>query len=168
MSKRVLQELRRVGEIAAVLVDGDEASRIITDDAMFHLARQDETHRFLTMDHYEVDHATFLRMKKLLLRIERLGEVGFCCSLWVPVPGTDRVTLAVQNGNVNRYYEFGQSSIVLPDPMRACIEQREIIELEPEEGCEVCTALVPILDSLEDLAAVLELSSSEGPAPEYA
>jgi hypothetical protein len=37
-----MRELHWVAEIASVLVDGDEASRIITDEAMFYLARQDE------------------------------------------------------------------------------------------------------------------------------
>jgi hypothetical protein len=168
MNASILPELLRVARIATVLVDGDEASRIITDNAMFHLAHEDAKFRFLTLDHYDVDLDTFLRMKKLLLRLERLSPVECCASLWVPVPATGRMTLALQNGNVNRYYEFGQKTIALPEAMRTCLDRGEPVELAPDEKRSVYTVLTPLFDSLEDPVAVLELSSAEGPTGEYA
>ena len=155
-----LARLVHVGEIARVLLDGDEASRIITGDAMYHLANESEEFRHLTLDHYNVDGPTFVRMKKLLLRLERLADVPVNSSLWVPVGTTGRVTVALQNGNVNRFYEFGQRSIEMPDAMVRCFKEAVVVELPPEDGKALVTALSPVFDSMEEVAAVLELSAA--------
>lgn len=163
-----LESLGRVAKIAAVIVDGDEASRIIKEDAMFFLVQEQPSYRFLALDHYNVDIETFDRMKKLLLRIQRLEDTEFCCSLWVPVPGTDFVTLAVQNGNMNRYYDFGQRLLATPEPMKRCMQRNELVFLDSDNATRVATVLVPILNSLEEVSAVLELSSATGAHFEYA
>jgi hypothetical protein len=163
-------ELSRVAGIATVMLDGDEASRILTDDAVFHLVHENTQYRFLSMDHYNVDIPTFVRMKKLLLRLERLSGLGVNCSLWVPLLDGDRVTLVVQNGNVNRYYRFGQKFLETPDAMRRCFETGEPVSIAPEEDTAVATVLTPVFDSLYEVAAVLELSvaTEEGAGSEYA
>lgn len=166
----ISSELLRVAEIATVIVDGDEASRILTDDAIFHLVHENTQYRFLSMDHYNVHIPTFQRMKKLLLRLERLSELAVNCSLWVPLLEGDRVTLVVQNGNVNRYYRFGQKSLQTPDAMRSCLETGEPVSVGPDEERAVATILAPVFDSLYDVAAVLELSTAteENAGSEYA
>jgi hypothetical protein len=166
----ISSELSRVAGIATVIVDGDEASRILTDDAIFHLVHENTQYRFLSMDHYNVHIPTFQRMKKLLLRLERLSEIAVNCSLWVPLLDGDRVTLVVQNGNVNRYYRFGQKVLETPDAMRRCFENGVSVSIGPDEERPVATVLAPVFNSLDDVSAVLELSAAtrEGAGSEYA
>jgi hypothetical protein len=159
-SMTVLRELAR---IASVIIDGDEASRMITADAMYHLANENEAYRFLALDHYSVDHGAFERMKKLLLRFERLSEVDFNTTVWVPVIGVDnRVTVALQNGSINRFYEFGQKAITIPAPMKRCFSENVVVDILPDDAARVVTVLAPILNSLEEVSAVLELSADAG------
>lgn len=163
-----LETLGRVARIASIIVDGDEASRIIKEDSMFALVHDQPEYRFLALDRYRVDIDTCMRMKKLLLRIEQLEETEYCCSLWVPVPATDLVTLALQNGNMNRYYDFGQKVLAIPEPMQRCMTGKEPVFLTPDDERSVATVLAPVYNSLEEVSAVLELSSAIGPGIEYA
>ena len=95
---QIIEALSEVARVASVMVDGDEARRILTARAMHHIAHPDPDYRFLSADYYDVEHETFLRMKKTLLRLERLIQVRCCTALWVPVEGQEgQVTLAVQN-----------------------------------------------------------------------
>ena len=86
-AQRILGALLELARVAIVMVDGEDAKRIITDRAHYYLASPDPKYRFLSSDYYDVNHDTFLRMKKTLLRLSML--VGFPCdtSLWVRVKG---------------------------------------------------------------------------------
>ena len=156
----IVEALSKVARIASVMVDGDEARRILTERAMHHLAHPDPDYRFLSADYYDVEHETFLRMKKTLLRLERLNDGPCSTALWVPVVGLDGyVTLAVQNGSIHRYYRFGQAKMETPDEMRRCIEGKATVVAPLEQSSQTITVLAPILDSLGDVAGVVELSA---------
>jgi len=49
-AKKVLVELRQTARVASVMVDGEEALRIITDRAMRYIANPDPAHVFLSGD----------------------------------------------------------------------------------------------------------------------
>ena len=152
--------LSEVARVASVMVDGDEARRILTERAMHHIAHPDPDYRFLSADYYDVEHETFLRMKKTLLRLERLADVRCCTALWIPVEGQTRtVTLAVQNGSIHRYYRFGQARLDTPDEMARCFESKATVVAPLEHPSETITVLAPVLDSLGDVAGVIELSA---------
>ena len=159
---RVLAELTRLAEIAAGILDGEEIARIITDDAMHHIAHPHPKHRFLAGDHYDVDHERFLRAKKLLLRIARLSHLTVSTSLWVPVPDTAAVTTAAHNGTQHRYYTFGQMKLPTPPEMKEVFDTGEIRRLAPADGARLATALAPVRDSLGDVVAVAELTAATG------
>jgi hypothetical protein len=168
----MLGALTETARVASVMIDGDEAGRIITDRAMHYIAHPDPKHRFLSGDYYDVDHAAFLRMKKTLLRLERLPDLNCCASLWVKVQGLDGyITLAVQNGSVHRYYRFGEAQIELSAEMAECIAtgQTTVAPLEHPSG--TITVLAPVFDSLGDVVGVVELSAlhpaSESVAPAW-
>lgn len=168
----VLAELTRLAEIAAGIVDGEEAKRIITEQAMHYIANPDPEHRFLSGDHYDVDGELFLRTKKLLTRLERLGQVTVNSSLWVPIPGQDAVTVAVHNGVNHRYYGFGMEKLPTPPEMREVFDSGEIRQVPPSGESDggsarsLATALAPIRDSLGDVVAVAEFTSRVSGEPE--
>ncbi|MBN1640750.1 MAG: hypothetical protein JXA09_05910 [Anaerolineae bacterium] len=156
----VREALTGVARVASAILDGDEARRIITPRAMAHIAHPDPEYRFLAGDYYDVDHETFLRTKKMLLRLARLLDYPCGTALWVPVAGLDgAMTLAVQNGAIHRYYRFGALRIETPPEMCACMDSGEIVVAPMEHGCTTWTVLAPVFDSLGDVAAVAEFSA---------
>ena len=101
-----------------------------------------------------------LRMKKMLLRLERL--LGFACgtALWIPVAGREAcVTLAVQNGTIHRYYRFGALCIETPPDMGDCMRTGQPVVAPPDDVSRVWTVLAPVFDSLGDVAAVATFSA---------
>jgi hypothetical protein len=155
-----IEALTEAARVASVMIDGDQANRIITGKAMHYIAHPDPKHRFLSGDHYDVDHARFLRMKKTLLRLERLLEFACSTSLWVRVDGLHTtVTLAVQNGSVHRYYRFGEEKIEASPEMAECIETGQTVVAPLEHPSQTLTVLAPVFDSLGDVVGVVELSA---------
>jgi hypothetical protein len=158
--RETINALTEAARVASIMVDGDEAKRIITDRAMHYISHPDPNHRFLSGDHFDVDHAHFLRMKKTLLRLERL--LGFSCSasLWVNVEGLEgTVTLAVQNGSLHRYYRFGEEKLEAPAEMVECIGTGQTVVAPLEHPSQMLTVLAPIFDSLGDVSGAVELSA---------
>lgn len=156
----ILNAMAKVARVASVMVDGDRASRIITDRAMHYLAHPDPDYRFLVGDYYDVDHDAFLHMKKMLLRLERLLDFPCSTALWVQVAGLEGyVTLVVQNGSVHRYYRFGQEKVQLETEMAECIESGQTIVVPVAHADQVLTVLAPVFDSLGDVVGVVEFST---------
>ncbi len=155
----VLDELERIAEIAAGILDGEDAKAIVTERAMRYIVDPDPEFRFLSGDYFDVNHAAFLRVKKLLTRLERLGKVPMSGSLWVKVPGGDAVTLAVQNGPHHRWYVFGQIKLETPPEMRQVFRTGAVGRVPPGSGGKVATALGPVRDSLGDVVAAAEFSA---------
>jgi hypothetical protein len=156
----LVDALSEVARVASVMVDGDEARRILTERAMHHIAHPDPEYRFLSADYYDVEHEAFLRMKKCLLRLERLDRVRCCTALWIPVAAQERqVTLAVQNGSVHRYYRFGQLKMDTPDEMARCFTRKAAVVAPLDHPSQTITVLAPVFDSLGDVSGVLELSA---------
>ena len=170
--RRMVKALTGIARVASAMVDGDEAKRMLTERAMHYVAHPDPEHRFLSGDHYDVDHDTFLRMKKTLLRLERLLDFACHTALWVRVEGLEGwVTLAVQNGSVHRYYRFGQERMELPPEMAACIETGQPIIAPLGHPSGTITVLAPVFDSLGEAVGVVELSAmhprSRSPSPAW-
>jgi len=158
--RRVLKALTEAARVASVMVDGDEASRIPTERALHYVANPDPNYRSLAGDYYDVDHLTFLRMKKLLLRIERLVDFTCNTSLWLKTAGKEgHMTLVLHNGNVHRYYRFGASRIEVPDEMTRCMETGEVVAAPLYHESKTLTVLAPVTDSLGDVVGVVELSA---------
>jgi len=166
------EELTRLAEIAAGMLDGEEVKGIITEQAMHWVANPDPVHRYMAGDYFDVDHEKFLRTKKFLIRLERMGRVRLGSSVWVRVPGTEAVTVAVQNGSHHRYYRFGQTNLPTPPAMKEAFESRQIVPVPSAAGPGAkdgfVTVLAPVRDSLGDVAAVVELTAPlEAEAPSW-
>ena len=162
-SQEVLSELTRLARIASGLVDGEDVKQIITEHAMTNIAKPDTRYRFLSADHYDVEHAPFLRMKKLLMRIERLANVVVNGAIWVRVPETDAVTVALHNGPHHRYYQFGSLQRQMPPEMKRAFETGETVAAPRSDDDTHAAVLAPIRDSLQDIVGVVELTAPLDP-----
>lgn len=160
--KRMLKALREAARVASVMVDGDEASRIITDRALHYIANPDPEFRFLAGDFFDVDHATFLRMKKTLMRLEQLLPFPCNTALWLTVKEQeDHVTVAVQNGSMHRYYRFGETKRPLEPEMAECLRTGACVEAPGDHPSGTLTLLAPVKNSLGDAVGLVELTSMD-------
>ena len=165
--KKVLSALKETARVAAVMVDGELAKRIIADRSHHYIANPDPKFRFLTGDYYDVDHASFLLMKKTLLRLEKLVDFPCNTSLWVRVKGLeDHVTVAVQNGSLHRYWQWGEHKRELAGEMAGCFACGEVTVAPEDEN--LATVLAPVRDSLGDVVGVVELTSPNPKSKEMA
>jgi hypothetical protein len=157
-----------VAEIAAGILDGEEVKRIVSEQAMHYIANPDPNFIYLSGDYFDVDQELFLRNKKLLLRLERLGKVTMNGALWVPVPGQEAVTLALHNGPYHRYYNFGMERLASPPEMKEVLEAGKVVSVSPSGDKNLATVLAPVRDSLGDVVGVVELTAPlDAPPPAW-
>lgn len=159
-ARKMLKALKEAARVASVMVDGDEARRIIAERALHYIANPDPAHRFLSGDYYDVDHAAFLRMKKMLLRLERLLPFQCGTSLWVLIealPG--HATVAVQNGSLHRYWKWAEEKRPLEPEMSECVRTGGIVVAPAGHPSRTLTVLAPVRDSLDDVVGFVEFTS---------
>ena len=185
-AQRILDALLELARVASVMGDGEEAKRIITDRAHYYLANSDTTYRFLSSDYYDVDHDTFLRMKKTLLRLSMLVDFPCDTSLWVRVEGladhalrqaqggvslSNPVTVAVQNGGMKRYWQWAEEKRPLEPEMAECLATGKATAAPKDEARGLVTVLAPVSDSLGDVVGFVELTakapSSQTSSPDW-
>ena len=124
------------------------------------MANPDPQFRFLSSDYYDVDHTTFLRMKKTLLRLERLLPFECNTTLWVKVRGLeDHVTVAVQNGSLHRYWQWAEEKRPLEGEMAECITSGEAVEAPTDHSSHTLTVLAPVRNSLDDVVGLVEFTA---------
>jgi hypothetical protein len=159
--------LRETARVASVMVDGDVMARVISERAMEHLINPDPQFKHMAGDYYDVDHASFLLVKKTLLRLQKLVEFPCDTSLWQVVPGAEGyVTLVVQNGALHRYYQWAEPKHEMAPEMKQCVSSGEVT-LAPEDERTV-TVLAPVRDSLGDVVGFVELTSPNPKCKELA
>jgi len=162
-----LESLAALARIAEAMLDGEDAKRILTDDAMAYLDKPHPRYRHLPGDHYDVDHGRFLRVKKLLLRLATLVDFDLNASVLVPISELDQVTVALHTGTTFRYCaQFGQLSAELPAVVADVFKDGVIRGVPPDDASPLATALAPVRDSLGDVVAVVELSACPPASPE--
>ena len=158
---KMLADLRELARIAAVMVDGDEAGRILTKKALYHLEHPDPDYRHMVGDYYDVEHAPFLRTKKTLMRLARLVDFACDTTLWLKVgEGRDLLTVATHNGPLSRWYRFGAGTAQADEDLARCLETGKCIVLGAGDPDLPLTALAPVRDSLGEVVGLVELSAS--------
>jgi hypothetical protein len=170
--QEMVDALVEVAKVATVMVDGEEATHIISDRAYFYLANPDPKHRFLSSDYYDVDAPNFLRMKKTLLRLSMLVDFPCDTSLWVKVKGPeDHVTVAVQNGNLKRYWKWAEEKRPVEGEMAEALSTGEVTVAPVDDPSGTITVLAPVRDSLGDVVGLVELTArhpaATGPTPDW-
>ena len=158
--RKMLKAMTATARVAGVMIDGEEAAQTATDRAKHYVANPDPQHRSMAGDYYDVEHARFLRTKKLLMRLERLVDFPCSAALWLKTEGKEgHVSLLMHNGNIHRYYRFGGSTIETPEEMAACMATGEITVPPVYHESKTLTVLSAVSDSLGDVVGVFELSA---------
>jgi len=158
-AKAVKKDLLELGRIAAALVDGDEATRVLAERSLRYIKDPNPKFRFMTGDYLDVDHATFLRVKKLLLRVQRLVDFRTGTALWLAYEDMpDKLVMALQNGSLNRYYGFGAMTTDMRPEMSECLEKGEVT-LAPDDEKRPVTVLAPVRNSLQEVVGLVEISA---------
>jgi len=156
-----MDAMKQVAHTASVIIDGDEALRIIVDRAVEHITNPDPDSRFMASDYFDVDLENFLRMKKTMQRLALLLDFPCSSSLWIKIKGLeDHVTLAVQNGTLHRYWTFGQLKLK-PDKQKMieCLNTGSVTAAPLEESEKMITVLAPVRNSLYDTVGCMEFSA---------
>jgi len=159
-SRKMLQALKDVARVASNMVDGDEARRIVTDRAAHYVANPDPKYRSLAGDYYDVDHATFLRVKKTLMRLQRLVDFRCNAVLWLTLDALEgKVTVVCNNGTLSRWHAFGRATVPIEGEISECMASKAIVVAGPTDKTDLLTVVAPVLDSLGDVVGVVELTA---------
>ena len=157
------KQLHRLGEIASVMLDGEEVLRILEGSTMHYIKNPDPKHRYLALDHFVVDHEPFLRVKKTMRRLQMVIDAPCSTHLYLKIDGVDDVvTPLVQNGAWSRYYSFGAGQAEITPEMRECLETGEVVDAPVDHPSNTLVVLAPVTDSLGDVIGLLEIA---GPNP---
>ena len=156
---KVIGELTRLAEIAAGIIDGEDVKGIITPRAMYYILNPNPKFRYMVGDYFDVDHDLFLRVKKLMTRVARLGDLVISSSMWQVIGDGDKVTVPVHNGAMQRWYDFGDDIMDIAPEMAEVVKTGKALALPVADGDRQATALAPIRDSLGDVVAVCEFSA---------
>ena len=160
-SQRILDDMKELARIASIMVDGDVSMRIISSRAAHYIANPHPQYRFLASDYYDVDHGSFLLIKKTLLRLERLVKFDCNATLWVRVEGAPEwLTPVVHNGNLHRYYTFGMSRMEPVPKMTECLDKGRVVAESATKNDKYLTVLAPVRDSLGDIVGCVEFTAS--------
>lgn len=158
--RQMIDAMKEVARVATVMLDGEEATQIPSARAREYVTNRAPQFRHMSGDYWDVDHETFLRTKKAMLRLQRLVDFDCSTALWIRTTGAGTsLTLICRNGTVHRYSGFGTSRIEIDDALAACLESGEVTVPGPDEEKHTVTVLAPVFDSLGDVAGVLELNA---------
>lgn len=159
-ARQSLDAMQTAARVASVMVDGEEAKTIIMDRSFYHMVNANPRFRFMAGDYFDVDAASFLRMKKTLQRLALLLDFPVGTSLWVPVKGQeDHVTVAVHNGNMHRYWTFGQLKRKADGALAECLSSGQVVSVPPTADDPWVTVLAPVRDSLGNVSGVIEFTA---------
>lgn len=157
--------VEEVARIATVMVDGELAKRIQTPRSLALMVSQNLREPWEASDNYEVDHASFVSMKKTLIRLSRLCALPCDANLWIPLPTQPaRIHVAVRNVNeMSQFWPWGSLSQDMPPEMKQVLETGKRVTVQKRPG--MTSVLAPVYDSLGDVAAIVEVVTMARPDP---
>ena len=168
-SRKMLEALKGAARVASAMVDGDEARRVVTDRAAQYVANPDPKHRSMAGDYYDVDHATFLRVKKTLMRLQRLVDFRCNAILWLTLDGLEgKVTVVCNNDTLSHWHGFGRATVPIEGEIAECMASKAMVVADPCDESELLTVVAPVLDSLGDVVGVVELTAQHPSTKEIA
>jgi hypothetical protein len=159
-------KLEDVARAATVMVDGDLAMRIQTPRSVSSMLSQDPRDPWAASDKYEVNHASFLAMKKTLTRLTHLCSSTCDVNLWTPVPkkpGLIQVLIRTLN-ETSQFWPWGALTQEMPTEMAGVLETGRSVTVSRRAG--IVSVLAPVKDSLGDIVGVVEVVSRVQPDPQ--
>ncbi len=157
-------ELRRVAGVASVLIDGEECKRIVTPRSLAAMFANSKD-KWAASDDYNVDNATFVRVKKTLIRLSRLAPFPCDVNLWMPLaakPG--KIHIVIRNANdLSQFWTWGALHQNMHPAMKAVLETGKAQVVSEKPG--LTSVLAPVYDSLGDVVGLVEAVARTGPDP---
>jgi hypothetical protein len=159
-------KLEDVARAATVMVDGDLAKRIQTLRSVSSMLVQDPRDPWAASDQYEVNHASFLMMKKTLTRLTRLCSQVCDVNLWMPVPNKPgNIHVVIRSPNeTSQFWPWGALIQETPPEMARVLETGQRVSVSRRPG--IFSVLAPVHDSLGEIAALVEVVSQLKPNPQ--
>ena len=158
-------ELERLGRVATAVVDGDECEKIMTRRALQKMFQTDPRDRFAGHDNFDVNDAPFIAVKKLLRRIATLAPFPVDCNLWMSFrQRPDLVQILIRQVNeISQFWRWGDLYQPMPPQMKEVFATAKPITVA-QRGDHV-SVLAPVLNSLGDVVAIVEVAARRAPAP---
>jgi len=163
--------MQQLAAIGSGVIDGDDCLNIVTDRAARLMFARHARDPWAGADNYEVDHATFIRQKKLLIRLSRLVDFPVDCNLWLTCrKDPAKVQMVIrQVNNWSLFYHLGQMHIDPTPEMKKLLAAGEPVVVDRKsarigvERKHFVAVLSPVRTSMGDVIGFIEVCA---PAPE--
>jgi hypothetical protein len=160
------KQLDEVARIASAMVDGDVARRIQTPRSVAAMLDPKPVEPWAASDNYDVDHQSFLAVKKTLIRLARLCDGPCDVNLWMPV-ATDppRIQIVIRNVHeMSQFWPWGRLQQEMPPEMKQVLATGKRLTVTRQPG--MTSVLAPVYDSLGDIAGLVEVVGRDRPDPQ--
>lgn len=151
------RQLEEVARVASVMVDGDVCERIMTSRATALLLKEDPRDKWAASDNFDVNDEPYIRIKKTLIRLSRLGPPRTDVNLWMPVPGNEpRVQILIRNVNeISQFWKWGDLHQPAPLEMLQVLKTGKPVTVSQKQG--FVSVLAPVSNSLGDVIGLVEV-----------
>jgi len=165
-TKAFENELLELGRIGSTMIDGDDCLDLVTPRSAELMFRKDPRDPWAGADNYEVDHTTFVRVKKLLIRLGRVAEFPVDCNLWMVCKhNSAKVQMLIRQMNKwSLFYYLGQMHIDPTTQMKRVLTTGEaVVVTRPKAKPPLVSVLSPIRTNLGDVVGFLEICAPSPP-----
>jgi len=158
-------ELRRVAEVASVMLDGDVCLRIETPRSKDFANLKDPRDPWRYGDNYDVDGAAFNQTKKTLIRLSRLCQHACDVNLWMPVDSDlASVQIVIRNVHeISQFWKWGDMRQPMPSEMARVLKTATRVTVQHQP--DIVSVLAPVFDSLNNVVGVAEVVGKTAPDP---
>ncbi len=158
-SVQIRQELEEIARVGSVMVDGDICQKIVTPHAKETMFMADPRDQFLAGDSYDVDAASFITTKKVLIRLSHLVDFPADVNLWMPIEGhPDKVQMVINNKNqMSQFWPWGTLYQDMIPQMASVLKTGKRLTVIGKPGW--ISVLAPVYNSLSDIVGLLEVAS---------
>ena len=158
-------DLVRIARVATVMVDGDVCQRIVTPRALTSMLHPDPRDHFSSGDNYDVDDASFIAIKKTLMRLAILAHEPVDMNLWMPLPANPpRIQIVIRNRyEMSQFWEWGALDQPSIPAMRTVLDSGRPVTVKQKPG--FVSVLAPIRNSLGDVVGLVEAVARLQPDP---
>ncbi|MEO7145845.1 MAG: hypothetical protein ABI165_20310 [Bryobacteraceae bacterium] len=162
-AKKLEQVLDQIAKTATVMIDGDVCQKIVTPRAMEYMFRKDPRDPWVGGDNYDVDDASFIQVKKILIRLAQLADYPVDVNLWMPLGGNPpRVHVAIRNRyEMSQFWVWGALTQEMFPEMRTVLRTGKRVTVERKRG--FVSVLAPVRNSLDDIVGLVEVVSRTEP-----
>ena len=153
------RDLDNIAKVAEVMIDGDVCQRIPTRRALEYMLKNPSRDKWADADNYDVDDASFISTKKILIRLSQLVDYPIDVNLWMPLKADLSVVhIVIRNKNeMSQFWPWGKLFQETPKTMRTVLETGQRITVTEKPG--FVSVLAPVRNSVGDIVGLAEVVS---------